>query len=208
MPASRDRFLAAAVEEVVEGGYEATSVTAIASRTGATPTEFRSHFNGKSDCCRCALEEICERFDLQLLPVYLTIHPWRRRIRLAAYAAARFCGEHKMEIRFAIDEWRRGGRSPKAEASLCLHLEEVDRGRAEAAESSRIPLSAAELAVGAFLEVVVRADAEGRLMNLNEEIPALLYRATRTYLGGEAAEEELRLTEPYWKAGADRKGRG
>jgi AcrR family transcriptional regulator len=187
----RERLIAAVIPLALGGGYEELTAGAIAARAGISPSEFSRHFFSAEDCRRAAFDAICDRFDRHLLPIYLRPDPWRMRMRAAAHAAVHFCRDHEEQVRFAIGERLRHRPTVRGERSLRLHLQEIDAARLEAPEPDLVPSSAAEFAVGCFLELAVRCHASGDLKQLERSLPALLYSVTEAYFGPVAAEEEL-----------------
>jgi AcrR family transcriptional regulator len=187
----RERLIAAVVPLVVTRGYEEVTVVAIAGRAGITASEFSRHFSSAEDCRRAAFDAICDRFDRHLLPIYLRPDPWRLRMRAATHAALQFCRDHEEQVRFAIGERLRHRHLAQGERSLRLHLQEIDAARLEAPDPELVPSSAAEFAIGCFLELAVRCHASGDFRQLEQSLPALLYSVTDVFFGAAAAEEEL-----------------
>ena len=175
METAPERIVDAAIALVAEGGYD-------------------------EDLCRRAFEEICDRFDRHLLPLYLSPQPWRERMRAVAYAAARYCREHPAEIEFGIAEVSRDPRS-LGERSLRLHIGEIDSVRRELADPNSVPRAAGEFVVGAFLALVMRCHAAGSYEEMEAGVPELLYRGNELYLGTEVAEEELRIARQRLRNG-------
>ncbi|MGN6816030.1 MAG: TetR/AcrR family transcriptional regulator [Solirubrobacterales bacterium] len=195
MPPARERIIDAAIARVAMDGYEGATVERIIAAAEATPAEFWRSFRSKEHLCKQAFEEICERFDRHLLPIYMNPQPWRYRMRAVAYAATRYCCEHPVEIDFGIVEVSRDPHSPLGERSLRLHLGEIDSVRSEVPDPDKAPSSAAELVVGSFLQLVMRSHAAGSYDGMEAAAPELLYRANELYLGIEAAEEELLIAQ-------------
>jgi AcrR family transcriptional regulator len=193
---SRLRVIDATIDLVVGHGYEALTLERIVERARTTFAELNRHFADEDDCCQGAFEEVCARFDRQLLPIYLRPDPWRERMRAAAYAAVRYCSDHEDEVRFAIAEQLRHPRAGAGERTLRLHLEQVDSVRWKLPDPEAIPATAAEFAIGCFIELLLRSHAEGDFGRLRGGIQELLYSVTDVYLGSEAAEEELALAPP------------
>lgn len=182
----------ATISAVASHGFEATTTDLIAQRAGVSTEEVLRNSGDKDSCCLRAFDAVCEQVDCLLLPIYLRPEPWQERISAAAIAAAGYCRQYEDRVQFAIDERFRRGRIPLGESSLCLHLQQVDSFRFEAAEPERIPAAAAELAVGAFIETLVSLHTEDRLADFELTVPGLLYNTFRLYLGLEAAEEVLK----------------
>ena len=75
--------------------------------------------------------------------------------------------------------------------SLRLHLQEIASARLETPSPAQAPTSAAEFAVGCFLELAVKCHASGDFRQLEQSLPALLYSVTGAFFGPVAADEEL-----------------
>lgn len=191
MLSPRERLIAAVVYLVGAEGYEDVSVAAIAARAGTTTDEFARHFAGAEDCRRAAFDSVCDRFDCHLLPIYVRPEPWRPRMRAAAHAAVHFCRDYEELVRFAIGERLRHRHLALGERSLRLHLGEIASARLETPGPAHTPASAAEFAVGCFLELAVKCHASGDFRQLEQSLPALLYSVTEAFFGPVAADEEL-----------------
>lgn len=187
----RERLLSAVVSLVADRGQEGVTASAIAARAGTTPNEFARHFFSPEDCRQVAFAAVCDRFDRHLLPIYLRPEPWRQRMRAAAHAAVDFCRDHEQEVRFAVGERLRHRHLAPGERSLRLHLQQIESAREEMPEPETIPPTAAEFAVGCFLEAAIRWHTSGDLRELERCRPALLYNVTDAFFGSAAAEEEM-----------------
>lgn len=192
MEQARDRLIAAAISLVAEGGYEQVTAGAIAARADMPTSEFGRHFSCADDCLRGAFEAVCDRFDRQLLPIYLRPAPWRERMRAAARATVDFCRDHEEQVSFAIGEKLRHPSHAQGERSLRLHLEEIESAWQELSDPKRVTASAAEFAVGCFLERAKTCHANGELAQLERWLPDLMYSVTDAFLGPVAAEEEMK----------------
>ena len=192
MDPARDRLIAAAISLVADAGYEQVTAGAIEARAGLTAGEFGRHFSSADDCLRGAFDAVCDRFDRQLLPIYLRPAPWLERMRAAARATVDFCREHEEQVSFAIGEKLRHPSHAQGERSLRLHLEEIESARRELPEPERVHASAAEFAVGCFLERAKTCHSSGELAQLERWLPDLMYTVTDAFLGPAAAEEEMK----------------
>ena len=190
---ARRQLLDSSIELVARKDPQRVTAQMIAANVGISRSEFEFHFSDGDECLQAAFEDICDRFDCHLLPIYLDGRPWRERMRAATYAAARYCLEHEDEVLFVLATRAQYGGLERVESSLHLHLAQVDSLRLDLEEGSDLPLSAAELTVGSFLEVVAGLGAQKRLQDLPRQVPGLLYNLFRMYLGAVAAEEELAL---------------
>jgi AcrR family transcriptional regulator len=186
-------LLDSSIDLVVRKNPERVTAQLIAASAGVSRGEFECHFSNGDECLQTAFEDICDRFDCHLLPIYLDDRSWRERMRAATYAAARYCLQHEDEVLFVLATRAQYGGLERAERSLHLHLAQVDSLRLDLEEGSALPLSAAELTVGSFLELVAGLGAQKRLRDLPRQVPGLLYNLFRMYLGAVAAEEELAL---------------
>lgn len=189
----RQRLLAATIDLVASKGCQGAVAAEIASAAGTNLGEFDRHFGAEGDCLRATFEEVCNRFDCHLLPIYLTDKPWQERMRTAAFAAADYCLRNENEILFVLAARSRCGGLDRAERSLQLHLKQIDSLRDEIGEGWEISPSASELSLGSFLGMVAKLGSQGSLHDLPDLVPELLYSLFRLYLGVDAAEEELAL---------------
>jgi AcrR family transcriptional regulator len=195
-PDLADQVIAATISVVGSNGYEAATTGQIAQAAGTTVAELSRLFHDKDGCCLRAFDAVCEQLDCLLLPIYLRPDPWEERISAAALTAARYCGAHEDRVSFAIEERFRRGRTPLGEASLGLHLRQVDMIRYEVAEPEEIPDAAAEIVVGSFLEALLNCHSRGRLADFERMLPDLLFNALRLYRGVDAAEVALASLKP------------
>lgn len=191
-PALAQLIVEATIAAVASDGFESTTATLIAQRAGVSVDAVIRSVGDKDSCCLRAFDAVCEEVDCLLLPIYLRPEPWQERISAAAIVAASYCREYEERVRFAIEERFRRGRTPLGEKSLRLHLDQVDSIRHEVAEPERIPVAAAELAVGSFIETLVSLHADDRLAEFELAVPGLLYNTFRLYLGLEAAGDLLK----------------
>lgn len=191
-PTGAQLIVEATISTVTSEGFEETTTDLIAQRAGVSTEEVVRTVGSKDSCCRRAFDAVCEEVDCLLLPIYLRPDPWQERISAAAMAAAGYCREYEERVRFAIEERFRRGHTPLGEASLRLHLDQVDAIRHEVAEPERIPVAAAEIAVGSFIETLVSLHTEDRLADFDLAVPGLLYNTFRLYLGLEAAGDLLK----------------
>jgi AcrR family transcriptional regulator len=190
---SRQRLLAATIDLVASKGCQGVAAAEIASAAGTDLREFDRHFGGEGDCLRATLEEVCDRFDCHLLPIYLSDKPWRERMRSAAVAAADYCLGNENEVLFVLAARGHCVGLDRVERSLCLHLEQIDSFRDQVGDGSHISPSAPELSLGSFLATVARLGSRRRLRDLPDLVPELLYGLFRLYLDVDAAEQELAL---------------
>lgn len=186
------RIIEATIAAVASHGFESTTTDLIARRAGVGVDVVIRSFGDKDCCCLRAFDAVCEEVDCLLLPIYLRPEPWQERITAAAIAAARYCREYEERVRFAVAERFRRGRTPLGEASLRLHLDQVDSIRHEVADPERIPVAAAELAVGSFIEALLSLHTDDRLADFELAVPGLLHNTFRLYLGLEAAGDLLK----------------
>jgi len=185
------QIIGATIAAVTAHGFEATTTDLIAQGAGASVAEVIGNVGDKDICCLRAFDAVCEQVDCLLLPIYLGPEPWQERISASAIAVACYCRRHAERVEFAIDERVRRGRIPLGESSLSLHLDQVDSIRHESAAPERIPVAAAELAVGSVLETLVSLNREGHIADFELSVPGLLHITFRLYLGLEAAENLL-----------------
>ena len=194
----RERIAAAMVELVCERGYRATTVKQLLRRAGASRAEFRRHFAGKRDCFLAVYDELAERFAAPVLAAFEAEAEWREGLRAAAYAAARWVGEHPREARFATLETMTAGdfAAERREATLRRFVDLVDAGREQLDDPGAVSRVMAEGVVGGVLGMLTRNLRRGAGGRPEDFVPELMFLAVRPYLGIEAAREELTPPPP------------
>jgi len=196
--AERQRIVAAMVELVAERGYAATTVKQLLERAGVTRADFRRHFAGKQACFLAVYDEMNERFAARVFAAFESESEWRDGLRAAAYAAARWVGEHPREARYATVETMAAGEFAVArrEAALRRFVDLIDAGREQGDETGAVSRAMAEGIVGGILGMLTKNLRRQTQVRPEEFVPGLMFLAVRPYLGQEAAREELSIPPP------------
>jgi AcrR family transcriptional regulator len=198
-PDERQRIVAAMVELVAEQGYKATTVKQLLQRAGVRRADFRRLFSGKRACFLEAYGEMSERFASRVFTAFEGEKEWRDGLRAAAYAAARWVGEHPHEARYATIEMMAAGAFAveRREATLRRFVELLDAGREQLDEPDSVSRAMAEGIVGGILGMLTKNLRQGgRRARPEDFVPELMFLAVRPYLGHEAAREELTMPPP------------
>lgn len=194
----RQRIVAAMVELVAEQGYKATTVKQLLQRAGVKRADFRRLFSGKRACFLEAYEEMSERFASRVFTAFEAEEEWRDGLRVAAYAAARWVGEHPREVRYATIETMAAGAFAveRREATLRRFVELLDAGREQLDEPDSVSPAMAEGIVGGILGMLTKNLRQGVQARAEDFVPELMFLAVRPYLGHEVAREELSMPPP------------
>jgi AcrR family transcriptional regulator len=194
----RQRIVAAMVELVAEQGYKATTIKQLLQRAGVTRADFRRSFAGKRACFLEAYDEMSKRFSVQVFTAFESEKEWRDGLRVAAYAAARWVGEHPREARYVVIEMVSAGEfaQTRREETLRGFVDLIDSGRKELDKPDSVSQAMAEGAVGGILGMLTKHLRRGVPARAEDFVPDLMFVAVRPYLGYEAAREELSMPPP------------
>lgn len=194
----RQRIVAALVALVAEQGYGATTVRQLLERAGVSRADFRRLFAGKQACFLAVYDEIAESFAAAVFVAFEREGEWREGLRAAAYAAARWVGEHPREARYATVETMMAGEFAVArrEATLRRFVDLVDAGREQLEDPDSVSRAMAEGVVGGILGTLTRNMRRGARARPEDFVPELMFLAVRPYLGQEVAREELGIPPP------------
>lgn len=194
----RQRIVAAMVELVAEQGYKATTVKQLLQRAGVTRADFRRSFSGKRVCFLETYDEMSERFVTRVFTAFESENEWRDGLRVAAYAAARWIGEHPHEARYVVIEMVSAGEfaQTRREETLRGFVDLIDSGRKQLDKPDSVSRAMAEGAVGGILGMLTKQLRRGVPARPEDFVPDLMFVAVRPYLGHEAAREELGMPPP------------
>ncbi|HET7052764.1 MAG TPA: TetR/AcrR family transcriptional regulator [Solirubrobacterales bacterium] len=196
--ADRRRIVAAMIELVAEQGYGGTTVKQLLERAGVRRADFRRLFSGKEACFLAVYEEMSESFTGEVFAAFEREEEWREGLRAAAYAAARWVGEHPREARYATVETMMAGEFAVArrEATLRRFVDLIDAGREQAEDPEPASRAMAEGVVGGILGMLSKNLRRGTRARPEDFVPELMFLAVRPYLGIEVAREELSIPTP------------
>jgi AcrR family transcriptional regulator len=197
-PQVRARLATAAIDLVLERGYESVTVDELIERAGVRRPEFESEFSGKEECVLAVIDAETERFKEIVYGVYDKESCWRDGLRAAAYAAARFVRNNS---RYALFATMMNGATELARArrdmAVQMLSELIDAGRHELEDPSSVSTDTALVVVGGIYELMQKELARGRGSGRAEDyVPQLMYIAVRPYLGHAEALKELSIPAP------------
>jgi AcrR family transcriptional regulator len=92
------------VEAVAELGYEATTLTEIAKRTGISRWTFYQHFDSKEECLVAAFEEITSQMHETIEAACEDAGDWPNEVKAGVGAMLRFLSAKPSHARFCIVE--------------------------------------------------------------------------------------------------------
>jgi AcrR family transcriptional regulator len=191
-----DPIVLATIEVVVERGYLAATWQEIAERSGLDPAAFTARFAGTDDCVLWVLEELTRPLAREIEIAFETATDWRDALRAAGYTAARWMEDHPAAACFVLVEVLGArGRAVRARRQefleRCAALIDCDP-----TAPGRRPTRRALFAVAVIVEALSGRIVDGQPMRTEELVPELMYKTVRSYLGEEAAREELGLRPP------------
>jgi AcrR family transcriptional regulator len=192
------RLRDALLDLCVERGYADLRLDDVLERAEMDRAAFHRRYVDLDACFAAVLAQAYGEFFELAQEAVAGESGWRDRMRATAYALLRFLRSDERVARLAAVEAQHGG-----ERALQLFVETfnrlvdlIDEGSAEAGGPDS-PSRATAVGVGGVVFARIQeAIAEGELGLGEEEIPQLMYAAVFTYLGPEAADEELRIPPP------------
>jgi AcrR family transcriptional regulator len=178
---------------VGEHGYRAASVRAVLEYSGGHRKQFYDHFDSLEDCFGQAYTTWIERLGVSLLEAAIPAGGWRPGVRAGLVRLFRFVAEQPEIARALFVEVQVAGGE-----ALREHDAAVDRlvGALDSVRGEIDPAQAPPEATGLFVVGGVEAClgdvlAAGEASRIWEALPELMHLAVGSYLGNEAAEEEL-----------------
>ncbi|MGN6662667.1 MAG: TetR/AcrR family transcriptional regulator [Solirubrobacterales bacterium] len=195
----RERIEAAVFDLVLERGFAETTMEAVCERAGLPTRVFECHFADLQTCVAAVYGRIDDEVDREVRAAYETGDDWRSSLRAAAYAAADYFADHPREVRFSTVAIMDAGEmvAARRDANLQRFADLIDAGRFELPEPDAIGRGAAESAVGAIFERMLKnASRGGDARDARALVPELMYLAVRPYVGHREAIKELSVPPP------------
>jgi AcrR family transcriptional regulator len=205
----RERIREAAIDLVIERGYEDVAIEDLLERAGVERAEFERRFESLEDCVLRAYWDYTDDFTARLRAAFEREAAWRDGLRAAAYTAARYIRDNPRIVRFGTIQLF--GAGPMAQAQRESHLHQmvdlIDAGRQELDDPESVGRGVAEAAFGSIYEAVIRGIGAGEgVRSPLDFVPELMYVAVRPYLGHEVAREELTIPPPPEELGPEKPG--
>jgi AcrR family transcriptional regulator len=195
----RARLGAAAIDLVLERGYERVTVEDLVERAVVRRTDFDREFGGKEECVLAVIDAETERFRELVYGVYGRESCWRDGLRAAAYAAARFVRENPRYTLFSTTMMNSATELVRTRRDMAVQMlsELIDAGRSELEDPSAISPDTALAVVGGIYELLQKELSRGRgTARAEDYVPQLMYVAVRPYLGHAEALKELSIPAP------------
>jgi AcrR family transcriptional regulator len=185
------------LELASEIGFEATTIEEVTERAGVGREEFDQLFDSKEECAIAVFDQFMAGFVVEVRAAYERQAEWPDSLRAAAYAVADWMQAHPREARFGAVEmlWIGGVAQAKREASFQMFVELIDGGRELAPDPASVPAYAAEGVIGSMAKMITDR-LQDSAVDPHEFVPDLMYLAVLSYLGEEAAKQELTLPRP------------
>jgi AcrR family transcriptional regulator len=192
----REGAMEGVLTSVGELGYRAASVRTILEYSGGHRRQFYEHFESKEDCFEQAYKTWIERLGISLLEAAIATGGWRGGVRAALLQLVEFVAARPLIARSLFVEVQVAGG-----AAMLKHDEAVDRlagaldsVRGELDPEEAPPVSTGVFVVGGIEACVCDVLAAGDPSRIQGALPELMHLAVGSYLGKEAAEEELEET--------------
>jgi AcrR family transcriptional regulator len=196
---ARARLRDAAMELVVERGYEGVTLEMVLERAGVNGAGGSHDFADLRDLCTQIYLANIGEFDRLVFAAADRHREWRERLRAAAYTAAAYVRDRPLETRFDMIQMLQAGPTAQAlrDRYVARIVDLIDEGRGELDDPDSVSRSVAEGVLGAIYGYVVKELQAGRGTDeATEMVPELMYIAVRPYVGHEAAREELTIPQP------------
>jgi AcrR family transcriptional regulator len=190
----RGRILDAIADACAEKGYSSVTVADIVRRAQVSRTTFYELFKGKEACFLAAFDAILSRFLADTIRAYEREEmSWAERVRAGLEVMLDFLSREPSFARICIVDVLFAG--PRAferyRSAVRVITTYLDEGRHHAPGREGVPASTATAAVGGGVMVVREEILAGRVRQLPELLPELLYAALAPYLGQEEALREI-----------------
>jgi AcrR family transcriptional regulator len=187
------RILDAMLATCGDKGYRRVAVQDVIDRYEGNRVQFYRHFASKADCYEAAYEHGVERLVERIFEAAKAAAGWRLGLRAGLGELACFAEESPLVARGLLVEVHvAGGPALLKRSEVCERLAHaIDGARREAGAGSSPPPITAQFMVGAIESTVVGALAAREPQAFTAAVPELAHMVVSTYLGEEAAGEEL-----------------
>ena len=189
----REGELEGALHVVGECGYREASVRAVLEYSGGHRKQFYEHFDSLEDCFQQAYAAWIERLGVSLLEVAVSAGGWRSGVRACLVWLFEFVEQSPAIARALFVEVQvAGGEALTAHDEAAERLAAaLDSARTEIEPGQEPPEATGLFVVGGIEACVCEVLAAGDAGRVWDALPELMHLAVGSYLGNEAAEEEL-----------------
>jgi AcrR family transcriptional regulator len=190
---TRDEILRAMLTVCGEKGYRQVAVQDVIDSYGGNRVQFYRHFASKADCYAAAYEHEVGRLVERVLAAARAEPVWRLGLRAGLGELAAFAEAAPSLARGVVVEVHiAGGPALKKRAEVCERFARaIDAGRGDAGPAHSPPPITARFMVGAIESSLADALGAGQPQAFSAAIPELAHMVVATYLGEDAAGEEL-----------------
>jgi AcrR family transcriptional regulator len=189
-----DRIHRALIDVVFERGLEETTEAMVCERAQVEAEAFGRHYASLEEACTHIVEIQTGRFEEISWSTYGKHDNWRDGLRAAAYASTRYLEDNPRLARFTLTEILRADLRTQAARDRFLQrmVDIFDLGRTELEDPDSIGRDVAEGALGAvYARGMAESREDSKFGSMVEVLPELMYVIVASYLGAEAAQEEL-----------------
>jgi AcrR family transcriptional regulator len=188
----RERIMEAVLSLSGEIGYRQVTVRKVLAYSGGHVGQFYSHFRNLDGCFAAAYEAEAERLCTALVGAAAAASVWGEAVRAVLAELLRFAAERPLVTRALLCEVYAAGAGP-----LAKHDEVIERvtaaigfgcSRQEGPETAIAPV----FVVGAVEGVICSRLARGEAEKLPATLPDLMHLIVGSFLGKDAARDELR----------------
>lgn len=193
---TRLRILEAMLATCGEKGYRRVAVQDVIEGCGGNRAQFYRHFSSKADCYAGAHEHGIERLQARVLGAAAAESAWRRALRAGLDEVAAFAEERPFVARGLLVEVHvAGGPALRRQAEVRdRFVAAIDAARLESGPRPSPPPITARFMAGAVESTLTASLAAGEPAAFTAAVPELTHMIVSTYLGEDAAAEELEAT--------------
>jgi hypothetical protein len=157
---------------------------------------FDARYADLEDCFAEVYGELADEFLGRVTAAFEGRRGWRNQLRAAAHATLRHIEEDPARARFTIVEALHAGERAQLvrERVFDTLFGFIDRGRLEPEAPAAVTTATAESLNGAIFQHMRIAIENHRGLRYTQLVPELMHAVVLTYLGPEAAAEELEIS--------------
>ena len=195
----RSRARIALMDLAVERGIPNVTVEMVCEKAGIEPDFFTGEFGDVHGCCQAVYIANIDEFDRIVFGAADRAEGWPDRLRVAAYATARYLRERPVESHFNFIEMLEAGEEAQVYRDRYVQriVDLIDEGRSRLPDPDAIGREVALAAFGSIYEFLTRKFLQGEdPWTLDRYVPDLMHLAVQPYLGADAARAELSIPPP------------
>jgi AcrR family transcriptional regulator len=189
----RDRLLKAMTISAGRRGYRDAHITEVVHRAGVSRRTFYEQFEGKEECFAAAYTRAMERLTMRTLAAFELEEEWVDGLRAGLGALLTDLSKHPEAAHVCFVEILAAGPAAAARRDEALRgfLFLFESAPTEVSRSLRIFEALGMGRVADLSEVLHRELTAGRVAELPELLPELMYMMVLPFMGPEAAAAEL-----------------